>query len=108
MLIYVLDKSVHNIKKNTEALVVWRTETGLEVNADKTKYMAMFRDQNAEQNHSLGIDDKSFERVEEFQYLGTFITKQNSIQEDITYKAKSRKCLLFSVQNLLSSSKGKR
>jgi len=55
-------------------------ETGLEVNADKTKYMVMSRDQNAEQSHSMKIDNSSFERVEEFRYLGTTLTNQSSIQ----------------------------
>ena len=39
--------SIHTIKKNKEALVVASKETGLEVNAEKTKYMVMSRDQNA-------------------------------------------------------------
>jgi hypothetical protein len=43
----MLGGSVHIIKKNTETSVVASKETGLQVNADKTKYMAMFRDQNA-------------------------------------------------------------
>jgi hypothetical protein len=38
---------VHTVKKNTIALVVAGKETGLEVNADETKYMAMSQDQNA-------------------------------------------------------------
>jgi hypothetical protein len=38
---------VHTIKKNKEALVIANKEIGLEVNADKTKYMVMSRDQNA-------------------------------------------------------------
>jgi hypothetical protein len=38
--------SIHTIKKNMEALVVASKENGLEVNADKTKYMVMSRDQN--------------------------------------------------------------
>jgi hypothetical protein len=42
-----LGGSVRTIKKNADALVVASKETGLEVNADKTKYMAKFRDQNA-------------------------------------------------------------
>jgi hypothetical protein len=42
----ILDGSVHTIEKNTEGLVVASKETGLEVNADKTKYMVMSRDQN--------------------------------------------------------------
>ena len=32
---------IRTIKKNTEALVIASEETGLEVNADKTKYMVM-------------------------------------------------------------------
>ena len=34
-------------KKNMEALVVASQETGLKVNADKTKYMVMSWDENA-------------------------------------------------------------
>jgi hypothetical protein len=45
--------------------------------------MVMSRDQNAEQNHNIKIDDKSFERVEQFEYLGTALTNQNSIREEI-------------------------
>ena len=34
--IYVLGRSVHTLKENTEALIVASKEIGLEVNADKT------------------------------------------------------------------------
>jgi hypothetical protein len=37
--------SVHAIKRHTNALLVGSKEIGLEVNADKTKYMVMSRDQ---------------------------------------------------------------
>jgi hypothetical protein len=73
--------SVHAIKKNTEALLVASKEIGLEVNAEKTKYMVMSRNQNAGQNHNIKLDNKSFERLEEFKYLGTNLTNRNSIQE---------------------------
>jgi hypothetical protein len=56
----ILDRSIHTIKKNTEALVAASKETGLEVNADKTKY----RYQNAGQNRNIRTDNKSFEEVE--------------------------------------------
>jgi hypothetical protein len=75
----ILGRSVHAIKKNTEALVVASKEIGLEVNAEKTKYMIMSRDQNAGQNHNMKIDNKSFERVEQFKYLGTTLTNRDSI-----------------------------
>jgi len=57
--INILGGSIHTIKEKAEALVLASKETGLEVNADKTKYMIMSRDWNAEQRHS-----RSFERVE--------------------------------------------
>jgi hypothetical protein len=37
----ILGGSVHTIKENTEGLLVASKEIGLEVNADKTKYMVM-------------------------------------------------------------------
>jgi len=53
-----LGRSVHTIKKNTEALVVVSQENGLGVNADKTKYMVMSR-QDAGQSHSIQSDNSS-------------------------------------------------
>jgi hypothetical protein len=47
------------------------------------KYMAMSRDQNAGRTHNIKTDNSSFERVEEFNYLGTTLTNQNSVQEEI-------------------------
>ena len=37
----ILGRSIHTIKKNAKALVVASQEIGLEVNADRTKYMVM-------------------------------------------------------------------
>jgi hypothetical protein len=42
-----LGGTIHTTKENTEALIVASKETGLEVNADKTKYMVMSQDQHA-------------------------------------------------------------
>jgi len=70
----ILGGCIHTLQENTEALVSATRETGLEVSADKTKYMAMSRDQNAGRIHSVRIDNSTFERVEEFKYLGTTLT----------------------------------
>ena len=40
----ILGRSIHTVKENAEALVVVTEEIGLEVNADKTKYMVMSRE----------------------------------------------------------------
>jgi hypothetical protein len=79
----ILGGSVHSIKESTEALLVASREIGLEVNAEKTKYMVMSRDQNAGHNHNIKIDNKSFERVKEFKYLETTLKNRNSIHEEI-------------------------
>jgi len=100
----ILGGSIHTVKENTEALIVASKETGLEVNVDKTKYMVMSGDQNAGQSHSMKIDNSSIERVEEFKYLGTTLTNQNSLQEEIKSRLKSGNACYHLVQNLLSSS----
>jgi len=84
----ILRGSVHTVKENAEALVVATKEIGLEVNADKTKYMIMSRDQNAGRSHSMKIDNSSIKRVEELKYLGTTLTNKNSIQEEIKSRLK--------------------
>jgi len=43
----ILGGRVHTVKENREALTVVSKEIGLEVNADKTKYMVMSREQYA-------------------------------------------------------------
>jgi len=75
----------------------------LEVRADKTKYIVMSRDQNAGRIHSVRIDNSTFERVEEFKYLGTTSTNQNSIPEEIKSRLRSGNAYYHKVQNLLSS-----
>jgi hypothetical protein len=91
-----------SIKKNSEDLVIASKEIGLEVNAEKTKYMVMSRNHNAGHNHNIKIDNKSFERVEEFRYFETTLTNQNSIHEEIKSRLKWGNACYHSVQNLLS------
>ena len=74
------------------------------MNADKTKYMVMSRDQDAGRSRSIKIDNSSLARVEDLKYLGTTLTNQNSIQEEIKSRLKSGNACYHSAQNLLSSS----
>jgi len=63
----------------------------------------MSRGQNAGRIHSVRTDNSTFERVEEFKYLGTTSTNQNSIAEEIKSRLRSGGTCCHSVQNLLSS-----
>jgi hypothetical protein len=68
--------------KNAETSVVACKEAGREANADNTNYMIMLQDRNAGPSHDIEIDNSSFERMEQFKYLGTTLTNQNSIQKE--------------------------
>jgi sorting nexin-29 len=99
----ILGGSIHTIRKNTDALLITSKETGLEVNAEKTTYMVMSRDQNTGLNGNIQIGNKSFETVEQFKYLGTTLTNQNSIHQEIKSILKSGNACYHTVHNLLSS-----
>ena len=47
------------MKENAAALLVATKEIGLEVNADKTKYIVMSRYRNAGRGHSVKIDNSN-------------------------------------------------
>ena len=100
MLIIYWGRSIGTVKKNTEALVVASKEIGLEVNADKTKYMVMSWDQNVGRSYNIKTDNSSIERVEEFKYLGTTLLNQNSVQEEMKRGLKLGNACDYSVHNL--------
>jgi UDP-galactopyranose mutase len=62
------------------------------------------RDEDAGRSPIIKNGNSSSERVEEFTYLGTTLTYQSSIQEEITSSLKAGNACYYSVQNLLSSS----
>ena len=64
----------------------------------------MSREQTAGLSHTMKVDNSSTESVEEFKYLGTTLTNQNSIQEEIKSWLKLGNACYHSVQNRLSSS----
>jgi len=63
----------------------------------------MFWNQNARRTHSITIYDFSFERVEEFTFLGTTLTNQKSIQEENRSTLQYGNVSCYLVRNLLSS-----
>ena len=66
--------------------------------------MVTSREQPVGLSHTMKVDNSSIERVEEFKYMGTTLTNQNSIQKGIKSRLKLGNACYHSVQNLLSSS----
>jgi len=77
------------VEKNTGASEFASREIGLEVNAVKTKYMVMSRDQNAGRSHNIKIDNSSLKRVEQSKYLVRALTNKYSIQDEIKSRLRS-------------------
>jgi hypothetical protein len=98
----LLGDSVNTIKENSETLLEASWDIGLEINAEKTKYMIMSRYLNSVQNQNIRIANESFESVAKFKYLGATLTNQNDIRDEIKNILNSGKACYHSVQNLLS------
>jgi hypothetical protein len=82
-----------------ETLIDASKEVGLEINVEKTKYMLLSRHQNAGQNRDIEIANRWFENVLQFKYLGTPVTNQNLIQEEIKRRLSSGNACYHSVQS---------
>jgi hypothetical protein len=72
-----LDDIINTIQENIETLLEVSGDVGLEINAEKTKYMIMSRHQNSGQNQNIRRACESFENVAKFKYLGMTLTNQN-------------------------------
>jgi hypothetical protein len=73
------------------------------VNPEKAKYLLMSRYQKAGQRHSIPTENRSFEYVAKFKYLGRTLTDQNCIHKEIKSRLNLGNTCYHSVQRLLSS-----
>jgi sorting nexin-29 len=99
----LLGDSVNTIKENSETLLEASRDIGLEINAEKTKYIIMSLHPNSGQNQNIRIANESFENVSKVRYLWMTLKNQNDIHDEIKSRLNSRNGCYYSVQNLLSS-----
>jgi hypothetical protein len=101
--INLVDDSINTIKENTKTHLEASRDVGLEINAEKTKYMIVSHP-NSGQNQNIRIANESFENVAKFKSLGTTLINQNDIRDEIKSRLNSGNAFYCSVQNLLPSS----
>jgi hypothetical protein len=85
----LLGDNIDSVEKNTKTLIDASKVVGVEINVEDTKYVLLSRYQIADQNLDIKIGNRSFENVSHFKYLGTTVTDQNLIQDEIKRRLSS-------------------
>ena len=92
---FLISNKQQQYRKKTEHLLV--------ASKEKTKYLSMFCNHKAGENHNVKVINKSSESEEQIKDLGTTLTNQKCIHEAITSRVNPRNACYHSVKNLLSS-----
>jgi hypothetical protein len=93
----LLGNSINILKENTETLLEASRNIGLEINAERTKYMIMSHHPNAGQNQNIRI------YVAKFKYLGMTLTNQNDVHDEIKSRLNLGNVCYYSVQSVFPS-----
>jgi hypothetical protein len=80
-----LGDSICTIKKNIDPT----KKVGLDVNADKLRYISQFHRQNARKLEDIKPENKFFQNVSQFKYSGTTLTNEYLIQDKINRRLNS-------------------
>jgi len=78
-------------------------DLGLIVNVNKTKYLKVSRKDQKETDRNISMAGSSFERVQNFIYLGAYLSSKNNMHEEIAYRIMAANKAYYSFSNLFKS-----
>jgi len=80
----IIGRSLASMKESFQLLEKATKEVGLVINEGKTKYMVAANTQSCSKPCTIEIRRYSFERVHSFTCLGSLVTSNNNVSEEIT------------------------
>ena len=79
----LIGDDIRTIERNADLLLNACKDIGLAVNTGKTKYMEIGCNWGIIANEHIRIGSNYYKKVKTFKYLGSLVTNQNSIQEEV-------------------------
>ena len=86
------------IEINADVLINSCEDISLSINTGKTKYMEMGRHRGMISNANIKISSHSYEIGKTFKYLGSLLTNQNSIQDEVKSRHNTGNSCYYSVR----------
>jgi len=99
--IVILGNTRQEITQTTSELLEASKKMGLCVNQENTKFMVLSR--SNENQHNLQVDNLTFEKVENFKYLGVNVNSKNDMHREISERIASGNRCYHSINKLLKS-----
>ncbi|KAL4123306.1 hypothetical protein QTP88_015504 [Uroleucon formosanum] len=100
--IVLMEESQDSLKSLFSKLHKAASKVGLCVNEGKTEYMFLSR-RELPFCQSIKIDHFEFKRVEQFKYLGSFLTEKNNVTNEIAARIQAGNRCYYGLTKILSS-----
>ena len=97
--IAILSSTPTHLQEKTDDLHINAKKTGLIISKKKSKIMCV----NSDASRPINIDGEPLEHIEEFTYLGSVISTDNSAQKDIKARLNKARCAFSRLKNIWKS-----
>lgn len=99
--VVILGDTLEQVRTDTSRFLHNAEKIGLVVNDEKTKYLVVSRRRDLPP--SIDVDRHTFERVEEFKYLGSILTNKSEVTKEVQQRITNANRMFFSLNNLFRS-----